>query len=86
MKYVFLADVSFTRCARKDVSWTSPSVRASRKAREDLTFKDFEDMAGGGVNEQEQVQFLCPKRNHVSANKTFAMRTPQVTKKFLFVY
>jgi hypothetical protein len=53
---------------------------------EDLTFEDFEDMAGGSIKEQKQVQFLCPKRNHVSANEKFAMRTPYVTKKFKFVY
>ena len=54
---------------------------------EDLTFKDFEDLAGGGdPKKQKQVQFLCPKRNHVSANEKFAMRTPYVTKKFKFVY
>jgi len=54
---------------------------------EDLTFEDFEDLAGGGdPKKQKQLQFLCPKRNHVSANEKFAMRTPYVTKKFKFVY
>ena len=33
---------------------------------EELTFEDFEELAGGGVKSQRQVQFLCPKMNHVS--------------------
>jgi len=53
---------------------------------EELTFKNFEEMAGGGLKSQRQVQFLCPKMNHVSMTERFSMRTPQVLKKFKFDY
>ena len=52
----------------------------------DLTYKDFEDMDGGGLKKQKQVQFLCPKNNHISLTENFAMRTPYVEKKFKFCY
>jgi hypothetical protein len=73
----------------------------------DLTFEDFEWMAGdkvsvyinynddGSINKidtlvgthaQRQVQFVCPKMNHVSMDEKFAMRTPHITKKFKFCY
>ena len=35
---------------------------------------------------QKQVQFLCPKMNHLSVDEKFSMRTPKVTKKFRFLY
>ena len=53
---------------------------------EELAFEDFEMMAGGGVKTQKQVQFLCPKMNHLSSDAKFSMRTPKVTKKFRFLY
>ena len=53
---------------------------------EELAFEDFETMASGGVKTQKQVQFLCPKMNHISVNERFSMRTPKVTKKFRFLY
>ena len=40
-------------------------------------------MAGGGEKTQKQVQFLCPKMNHLSVDEK---RTPKVTKKFRFLY
>ena len=43
-------------------------------------------MDGGGVKGQKQVQFLCPKNNHISLTENFAMRTPYVKKKFKFCY
>jgi hypothetical protein len=52
----------------------------------ELAFEDFEDMDGGGVKGQKQVQFLCPKMNHVSMDGKFAMRTPHIYKKFKFSY
>ena len=52
----------------------------------ELAFEDFEDMDGGGVKGQKQVQFLCPKMNHVSVDGKFAMRTPHIYKKFKFAY
>ena len=52
----------------------------------DLSFEDFEFMAGGGVKSQRQVQFLCPKMNHVSMDEKFAVRTRMVPKKFKFAY
>ena len=52
----------------------------------ELAFEDFEDMDGGGVKGQKQVQFLCPKMNHVSMDGKFAMRTPHIYKKFKFAY
>ena len=53
---------------------------------EELSFEDFETMAGGGENTQKQFQFLCPKMNHLSMDEKFSMRTPKVTKKFRFPY
>ena len=53
---------------------------------EELAFEDFEMMAGGGEKTQKQVQFLCPKMNHLSVDENFSMRTPKVTKKFRFLY
>ena len=53
---------------------------------EELSFEDFEMMAGGGEKTQKQVQFLCPKMNHLSVDEKFSMRTPKVTKKFRFLY
>jgi hypothetical protein len=47
---------------------------------------DFEMMANKGVKTQQQVQFLCPKMNHLSVDEKFSMRTPKVTKKFRFLY
>jgi hypothetical protein len=38
-------------------------------------------MTGGGEKTQKQVQFLCPKTNHLSVDERFSMRTPKVTKK-----
>ena len=73
----------------------------------DLTYKDFESMAGDkvsvhiyynddgsidkidtlvGTHAQRQVQFLCPKMNHVSMDEKFALRTPHIVKKFKFAY
>ncbi len=58
-----------------------------KKSRgEELSFKDFETMARGGEKTQKQVQFLCPKMNHLSVDEKFSMRTPKVTKKFRFLY
>ena len=37
-------------------------------------------------NDHFQVQFLCPKMNHVSMDERFAMRTPHIYKKFKFAY
>ena len=53
---------------------------------EELSFEDFETMARGGGKTQKQVQFLCPKMNHLSVDEKFSMRTPKVTKKFRFLY
>ena len=53
---------------------------------EELSFEDFETMAHGGEKTQKQVQFLCPKMNHLSVDEKFSMRTPKVTKKFRFLY
>jgi hypothetical protein len=53
---------------------------------EELAFEDFEMMANKGVKTQKQVQFLCPKMNHLSVDEKFSMRTPKVTKKFRFLY
>jgi len=47
---------------------------------------DFEMMANKGVKTQKQVQFLCPKMNHLSVDEKFSMLTPKVTKKFRFLY
>ena len=52
----------------------------------DLSFEDFEYMDGGGIKDQKQVQFLCPKMNHVSMDEKFALRTPHIYKKFKFAY
>ena len=52
----------------------------------DLTVEDFEFITGGGVKSQRQVQFLCPKMNHVSMDEKFALRTPHIVKKFKFAY
>jgi len=52
----------------------------------DLTFKDFEKMAGGTPQEQKQIQFRCPKQNHVSDDEQFAIRTMMVKKEFKFTY
>ncbi len=62
------------------------NVKDIKSKGEELTFKDFEEMTGGGVKSQRQVQFLCPKMNHVSMTGRFSMRTPQVLKKFKFDY
>ena len=52
----------------------------------ELAFEDFEMMANKGVKTQKQVQFLCPKMNHLCADEKFSMRTPKVIKKFRFLY
>ena len=39
-----------------------------------------------GTHAQRQVQFVCPKSNHMSFNENFAMRTPHITKKFKFAW
>ena len=52
----------------------------------DLTFKDFEDMAGGDPKDQKQVQFRCPVQNHVSDDEKFAVRSITVKKEFKFTY
>jgi hypothetical protein len=81
-------------------SWVGVSSIASGKRGEDvaklkgfkkskgeeLAFEDFEMMANKGVKTQKQVQFLCPKMNHLSVDEKFSMRTPKVTKKFRFLY
>jgi hypothetical protein len=43
-------------------------------------------IANKGVKIQKQVQFLCPKINHLSVDEKFSMSTPKVTKKFRFLY
>ena len=53
---------------------------------EELSFEDFETLAGGGEKTQKQVHFLCPKMNHLSVDERFSMRTPKVTKKFRFLH
>ena len=42
-------------------------------------------MARAGEKTQKQVQFLCPKMNHLSVDEKFSMRTLKVTKKFRFL-
>ena len=65
----------------------SQNVKDTKKSRgEELSFEDFETMARGGEKTQKQVQFLCPKMNHLSVDEKFSMRTPKVTKKFRFLY
>ena len=61
-------------------------VRISLSVGEELSFEDFETMARGGEKTQKQVQFLCPKINHLSLDEKFSMRTLKVTKKFRFLY
>ena len=54
---------------------------------QELTFEKFEDLAKGDKPlKQEQVQFLCPKMNHVSMTERFSLKTPKVEKKFKFGY
>jgi hypothetical protein len=43
-------------------------------------------LSEGGFRTQKQVQFRCPKQNHVGDGKDFAMTTPQVEKRFGFSY
>jgi hypothetical protein len=45
--------------------------------------KDFSE---GGFKTQKQVQFRCPKQNHVGDGKDFAMTTPTIPKRFGFAY
>ena len=47
---------------------------------------DFEQLCDGGVKTQRQVQFRCPKQNHVGDGKDFAMTTPTIYKKIGFTY
>jgi len=44
------------------------------------------DLSEGGFKTQKQVQFRCPKQNHVGDGYDFAMTTPKVEKKFGFSY
>ena len=62
------------------------NVKDKKSRGEELSFEDFETMARGGEKTQKQVQFLCPKMNHLSVDEKFSMRTPKVTKKFRFLY
>ena len=57
-----------------------------KSKNESLKFEHFETMDSGGEHEQKQVQFLCPKSNHLSENLKFALTTPSVSKKFRFDY
>jgi hypothetical protein len=52
----------------------------------DLTFKDFEYMAGKNPKSQQQLQFRCPVQNHVSEDERFAIQTKVVKKVFEFTY
>ena len=52
----------------------------------DLTFDNLKKMDGGEPHDQKQVQFLCPKMNHVSMDEKFAVRTRMVPKWFKFAY
>ena len=74
-------------CLRKKGCEDITKCKGYKKSKgEELSFADFETMAGGGEKTQKQVQFLCPKRNHLSVDEKFSMRTPKVTKKFRFLY
>ena len=44
------------------------------------------NLSEGGFKTQKQVQFRCPKQNHVGDGYDFAMTTPKVEKKFGFSY
>jgi hypothetical protein len=44
------------------------------------------DLSEGGFKTQKQVQFRCPKQNHVGDGKDFAMTTPKIKNKFGFSY
>jgi hypothetical protein len=74
-------------CLRKKGCEDIAKCKGYKKSKgEELSFEDFEMMAGGGEKTQKQVQFLCPKMNHLSVDEKFSMRTPKVTKKFRFLY
>ena len=62
------------------------NVQDIRKVKVRNSPSKTETMAGGGEKTQKQVQFLCPKMNHLSVDEKFSMRTPKVTKKFRFLY
>ena len=82
-----LGGCKFYALRKNGIDKTICKCKGYKKSKgEELTFKDFEEMAGGGVKSQRQVQFLCPKMNHVSMTERFSMRTPQVLKKFKFDY
>ena len=74
-------------CLRKKGCEDNAKLKGFKKSEgEELAFEDFEMMANKGVKTQKQVQFLCPKMNHLSVDEKFSMRTPKVTKKFRFLY
>ena len=74
-------------CLRKKGCEDIAKCKGFKKSKgEELAFEDFEMMANKGVKKQKQVQFLCPKMNHLSVDEKFSMRTPKVTKKFRFLY
>jgi hypothetical protein len=74
-------------CLRKKGCEDIAKLKGFKKSKgEELAFEDFEMMANKGVKTQKQVQFLCPKMNHLSVDEKFSMRTPKVTKKFRFLY
>ena len=43
-------------------------------------------MSQGSIKRQKQVQFKCPKQNHIGEDRNFAMSTPFVYKNFRFSY
>ena len=59
-------------CLRKKGCEDITKCKGYKKSKgEELSFADFETMAGGGEKTQKQVQFLCPKRNHLSVDTLF---------------
>jgi hypothetical protein len=58
----------------------------SAKLGQQLTYEHFEELCKGGSLQPSQLQFRCPKANHVGDGKDCAMTAPTKTKMFRFTY
>ena len=72
-------------CLRKKGCEDIAKLKGFKKSKgEELAFEDFELMAGGGEKTQKQVQFLCPKMNHLSVDEKFSCAPPRSLRSSVF--
>jgi len=72
-------------CLRKKGCEDITKCKGYKKSKgEELSFEDFEILARGGEQTQKQVQFLCPKMNHLPVDESSPCEPPMSLRSSAF--